>query len=638
MLRRSLGVPLVLLFAFGCSTPVGVRVAKPQEVHRYLTRSVLTTGKPSLYSEIVLRRHGLLDAYEDDPEGTLERLHEASAKGGFPSDELFALSELWFVRGDETEDAGQFGAAAVYAYTYLFPEDGREPGDPLDPRQRVAADLYNRAVTRTLKRSDDGDVVLRPGGLSMPIGHIKRLGGSVPELGGYALEGFYPVGDLDVRGLRNRYRRPGIGAPLAGRLAPTQESESQPVPLSPSSHMPLTATVRLPNPLAQLRAKEFEGWVDYFPSLDVETVEINGRPVTLEAEPTAVLAAALTESQFWRQELSAFMGDLLGVRSKSNLTAMRPYQQNRVPVVFVHGTASSPARWVNMANDLLSDKSMRHRYAFWFFSYDSGNPIAYSGWRLRDHLQQAVQRADPESENACLRDMVVLGHSQGGLLTKLTSIDSGSAFWDQISDEPLEESRFSDANKELLGDALFVEPLPFVRRVIFLATPHRGSYLAGPKIVRRLAQYLIRMPSDLVRLGPDLAGMASTGSLSGQRLPTSIDNMSPGAPFIKVMAEIPVDPRVTAHSIIAVNGDGPLEEESDGVVKYSSAHVEGVESELVVHSPHSGMQDRAETVEEVRRILLAHAETSPCDFSVPSVAPDVPAGAEASGGQHAALH
>jgi hypothetical protein len=83
--------------------------------------------------------------------------------------------------------------------------------------------------------------------------------------------------------------------------------------------------------------------------------------------------------------------------------------------------------------------------------------------------------------------------------------------------------------------------------------------------------------------------------------------MTPGSPLITGLAEIPVAPGIPAHSIIAVRGDGPLEDASDGVVRYESAHIEGVESELVVRSGHS-VQSNPQTVLEVRRILLLHAE------------------------------
>jgi pimeloyl-ACP methyl ester carboxylesterase len=377
-----------------------------------------------------------------------------------------------------------------------------------------------------------------------------------------------PVAEIEVRGLRNRYRRPGIGAPLAAKTRPLP-GVVQVVRVPPVVRVPLTAVVRIDAPLA----------------------------------------ATLAESQFWKKELQAFLGGAIGVHRDSSLAGLRPYKPGRIPVVFIHGTASSPARWADMVNDLLADARLRERYAFWLFTYDSGNPIVYSGLSLRDALTAAVDRADPKGSDPCARDMVVMGHSQGGLLTKLTAIDSDGVFWANISDKPLDEMKLEPDTKELLRKALFVKPLPFVSEVIFLATPQRGSYLAGPQFVRRVAAYFVRLPSEVVRAG---TGLASASELSLIQMPTSIDNMSPSNRFIKGIATIPVSPNVTAHSIIAVETDEPLDRAGDGVVKYQSAHIDGVASELIVRSPHSGMQAAPETIEEVRRILLAHSARSAC--------------------------
>jgi len=116
--------------------------------------------------------------------------------------------------------------------------------------------------------------------------------------------------------------------------------------------------------------------------------------------------------------------------------------------------------------------------------------------------------------------MIVLGHSQGGLLTKLTAIDSGNAFWANISNKPFDEVALKPDDKKLLGETLFLKPLLFVREVTFLATPQRGSYLAGPQLVRRLAEYFVRLPSDVVRVGADLATLAPKGE-GGSRSPRS---------------------------------------------------------------------------------------------------------------------
>jgi hypothetical protein len=151
---------------------------------------------------------------------------------------------------------------------------------------------------------------------------------------------------------------------------------------------------------------------------------------------------------------------------------------------------------------------------------------------------------------------------------------------------------------------LFVEPLPGVARVVFIATPHRGSFVAGRQFVANVIRRLLVLPFGVTSLTTDLA--RNPGVFRGTFVPSAVDNMSPRHHFIQALRDIPVAPAVKAHSIIAVEGDGPVEQGDDGVVQYSSAHIEGVESELVVRSTHS-TQGRSETIEEVRRILRLHA-------------------------------
>jgi hypothetical protein len=153
---------------------------------------------------------------------------------------------------------------------------------------------------------------------------------------------------------------------------------------------------------------------------------------------------------------------------------------------------------------------------------------------------------------------------------------------------------------------MFVEPLPEVSRVVFICTPHRGSFVAGVNIIRNVVRRLLALPFALTGLNADLAqnrdalqeGMSVV-------VPSAVDNMSPRHPFIRALGGIPVTPSVPAHSIIAVEGGGPVEQGNDGVVEYSSAHIEPMESELVVKSAHS-VQGNPHAIEEVRRILRLH--------------------------------
>jgi tyrosine-protein phosphatase YwqE len=66
---------------------------------------------------------------------------------------------------------------------------------------------------------------------------------------------------------------------------------------------------------------------------------------------------------------------------------------------------------------------------------------------------------------------------------------------------------------------------------------------------------------------------------------------------------MPIVEGVTAHSIIAVEGDGDPEDGADGIVMYKSAHIDGVASEKIVRSSHS-TQGHPETIREIKRILF----------------------------------
>jgi pimeloyl-ACP methyl ester carboxylesterase len=250
-----------------------------------------------------------------------------------------------------------------------------------------------------------------------------------------------------------------------------------------------------------------------------------------------------------------------------------------IPVVFVHGTASSPARWAEMANELLGDPNIASHYQLWFFVYNSGNPIALSAMKLRESLSAAVRDVDPEGKDRALRQMVVIGHSQGGLLAKMTVVDSGSRFWDRRFKVPFDQAQLDPETRDLLRRALFVQPLPFVTRVIFIATPHRGSYMASNFVVK-FGNKFLNLPGGLVKAAVQLERLRQPGTLGSPfTLPTALDNMDVSNPFVQTLSGLPIAPGVHAHSIIPVKGNGPPEQGNDGVVEYNSAHLEGVESE-----------------------------------------------------------
>ncbi len=596
------------LFVAACGTPVGVSRVSERVVDDELTSYALTNRGLSEYSRIVLSRHNLLESFARAPAEALARLHVIYVKGSRLRGEAFALAEISFLSATQTHERSDYFAAALYAYAFLFPESAEEAPTAFDRRFRQACDLYNRALTNALKSEDGETIELRAGKYALSFGRLEvEFKEDQRVWNRRRLHPFISVSELEIHGIRNHYRMSGIGAPLAAGQVPL--AEEQGFLVAPKLKVPVTVLLRVEHPQQQLATGTVRASLELHVALDKMSVQINGQPVPLEIESTAFLAYTLQEPEVWEREFKGFfMGDLATRVEKAQLGGLEPYRPGRFPVVFVHGTASSPGRWADMVNDLLNDRRLRNRFQFWFFTYNTGNPIAYSGMLLRDELTKALQHLDPEGRDQALQHMVVIGHSQGGLLTKLTTVKTGDLLWGAISRKPLEQMDIPEKDKALFRRSLFLEPVPSVRRVVFIATPHRGSFMAKTWIGERLAN-MIRLPGTIATVYADTFSREKEAFLldPGSKILGSGFGMTPGSPVMDELARIPVAPGIEVHSIIAVEGSGPVEEGDDGVVQYRSAHIDGVASEKVVHSPHS-TQSNPETIEEVRRILLLHAE------------------------------
>ena len=611
---RVLMLAGVALLASACATPVGVTRVDTSTAYRLLTESAVSGQRPSEPSKVVLRRLGQLDRFDEDAAAVLADLH----RGLGPADDedlLFALAELSFLRGERTGDRAHFLAATVYAYALLFP--GPERSLRLhrsDPRLQLAYVLYNEGLIRGLEKSTE--VQLTAGPRALPFGTLDiDLDPSGLSWAGYPLHRFVSTTTMDVRGLRNRYRRPGLGASLAASLAPGEASTHVVGArrIGPYVKVPVTAVLRIEDARVSLTTGTVRGRLEVYPADQASTVMLDGQPQPLEVDPTAALAYQLEGNPIYGLEITAFLrAGVIGReiprdRAQDGLFFFQPYRPGKIPVVLVHGTASSPVRWAELGNELLGDVRIRERYQIWMFVYDTGNPIGYSAGHLRAALTATLQELDPEGKDPDLRRMVVIGHSQGGLLTKLTAIDSGTRFWDNISDKPFELIDASPETRALLRRSAFYTPLPFVKRVIFIATPQRGALMAG-NFLGRMAAGLVTLPATMVRQFGEAATTSGDEKLLAvlRRPPTAVDNMNPRNIAIRTLASIRVDPAIPAHSIIAVEGDGPKEMGDDGVVAYQSAHIDEAVSELVVRWNHS-VQGHPEAIEEVRRILLEHA-------------------------------
>lgn len=601
-------VALAVLVA-GCAAPIRAVRVDPKQAHRVMLRTELNSGELSQHTQNFIFEHDLAERFEKDPAGVLRELHASFVAGHDLHESLAALAELCFHHAERGGGRPYYLAAAVYAWEYLFPSDPKLRPDRFSPRLRLACDLYNRGLTAALKEGKQGDVMLKGGRFALPFGTVDvAFDPSTLRWSTHELEGFAPLDELEVEGLPTVHRWPGIGAPLAARVKTRVGGKAGDL-LGQRIRVPVTALLRFHDLPDDVSREELHATLEVHPGYGDRKVTIEGQEVPLEAEPTAALALTLADAPIWSTEFRGFLrGSLLADRTR--LVAVTPYYPGSIPVVFVHGTASSAGRWAELYNELDNDPRLHGKYQFWFFSYETGNPIAYSAMRLRQSLRAAIELLDPEGKDPALRRMVLIGHSQGGLLTKAMVIDSGNEFWANVSNKPLADLTLSDQTRELLQQAFFFSPEPFVRRVIFLSTPQHGSYVAGSWIAHQISR-LVSAPLDVTRVMSDLLVDRAALKLQGAsltRIPSSVDNMTPGNPWIQTMAAKPIAPSVHAHSIIAITDGKIAPGANDGVVAYESAHIDGVESELVVTSGHS-CQANPYTINEVRRILLEHLRT-----------------------------
>jgi len=594
-----------LLLTAGCQTPVGVERVDAGPAQRQLTANALTADELSPSARNVLRRWVLSERYDDDPAGAIAALHTIAADGRGDEDEVITLAEMAYLYGEKTNQRPYFLAAAIYSFAFLFPEKGFQPPSPYDPRLRLAADLYSLGIIHAFASADDTTVEFKSGDYQLPFGWVRvAVNPSGFEWHNRRVVVLTPVEEVAVRGLANRYRHPGIGAPLAA--ATERIIAESGIQVAPRMKLPTTAVLRLDAPRRQLAQRDLRATLDLYNTHDVAATTIAGKSVPLEADETAVLAYVLASPDLWERELKAFFSGVFSESAPTQLASIDAYRPGRIPVVFVHGTASSAGRWGDMVNDLLDDPRIRDRYQFWFFTYDTGNPVLYSAALLREALRDAVRKLDPAGTDPALTEMVVIGHSQGGLLAKAMVVDTGDRVWEAIAYKPIDEVRVSPEGRDLLRRAVFIKPLPYVRRVVFIATPHRGSYLTEYPVAELLGRFLT-LPVRIVRTAADLARNAGDFKVNPDNLGSgSLFGMTPNNPVLQTMAATPIAPGVHAHSIIAVAGNGPVEGSDDRVVEYSSSHLEGVDSEYIVRSTHS-TQSNPYTIEEVRRILLLHA-------------------------------
>ena len=623
-------LPACLALLTGCA---GVKVSsiQPSDYLSERRSDILTSGKLSAATRESLRVMGS-EAKPCLADAATCRIELRSSPGLSDEQRLSALAELWSKEAmdqERTQPEVAMAAwleAARYAWAYLFFTERAPTARAFEDRQTQVRDYYNYAVQQAIT-----------GLFRYRVQLSEQLPAELDELQGDRLnwqrwqltidlsglrqpahrvmpEELLAASSLTFSGLRNIYRRDGFGAELVAVFPPPPEpmgpdprwGQLQGPPYQEALYPAITALLQFAgNNLAEvLNAQAVT--VRLLDPYRQREVLLARNQVPLAGNFTSGYGLWLARSGFSTQALRSLIGLSNGI-VRPQIYLMQPYDPNRRVVVMLHGLASSPEAWINVANEVLGDERLRSTYQIWQVYYPTNAPLALNNYAIREALQHTLQHFDPSGRAPASQNLTLVGHSMGGVLSRLMVSGTQGRILDAVSME-LELS--PKAQRQLRGQLaqyLEFEPLPQVSSAVFVAAPHRGTSFANHKVARWVAN-LITLPFSMVEQFADVTmAMANAAPRSGKqsllRIPNSIDNLSDKDAFVRATADLPISNKVRYYSIIGTdNPKLPAEESSDGIVPYASAHLAGAESERVIPSGHS-VQEQPQAIVEIRRIL-----------------------------------
>lgn len=413
------------------------------------------------------------------------------------------------------------------------------------------------------------------------------------------LDAFVPASSIEVDDVGERHVDQGLGVPMVGWAAYHQKGMRR-YPFAPPTGLPLNLTAFLDFD------KSTPTWRIVYPGA-LKSVSVNGRQHALAVDWSAPPALYWQMSDLDDLDLAKVI--LPGrFTNQTDLYASAPYDPSKIPVVFVHGLYSSPGTYKVMFNELMGEPWFREKYQAWFFSYPTGTSWVYNAAFFRDHLRRATEVARKNGGMGTWNEMVLVGHSMGGVISHASLIDPENRFYDNRFDVPINELKVSKKTRQAIRWTTLYKPVTEPSRVVFMAAPHRGSPSAN-RFFSRFISNIIRLPKtmtiDLVDVTMSELGAVVKGGADSRPEQTSIGTLAPNFNGYEALNASAIRSDLDIHSIVGDRGRGDAPNSSDGIVPYWSSHLDNVRSELIVPYSHT-LTKKPETITEVKRILQLH--------------------------------
>jgi pimeloyl-ACP methyl ester carboxylesterase len=352
------------------------------------------------------------------------------------------------------------------------------------------------------------------------------------------------------------------------------------------------------------------------------TITLNGSVFALNRDDAAPITAMSKRGGYVARSGFRNMLSPASMRERTGIFLTEPYDPNKAIVLLVPGLQSTPFAFADLMKAMRRDPEVSAHFQVWTFLYGTGTPVLFNALRLRQELEKTIRNLDPGDNDFATRHIVVLGHSMGGLSAHTLVSSSGEKLWNSLFVVPPQQLHGDGKVIGRFADGLHFRRNPRVVRAIFVSTPHRGSNLAESWI-GHLAASLIHLPASLQT---DILGVVSanqdTASPAAKAFDremnfSSVHTLSSRDPALHALVDLPIE--VPFHSIIGQNHAGSVETSSDGVVPYTSSHLDGASSELAVRSGHSACEN-PDAQREVIRILRLELDREKRTDAVPSLA------------------
>ena len=606
-------------FFSGCvSDDITIRKVASSERFDYSSTMLQSYDKLMPASVNILSNFLLNDLYRNHPERLLEKLEKLylTEKHNIYIETLadcsLSLGRRFASDGDTA--ARYYLSAVLYSYNYLINLDKVE--SVYQPARLGMIRIYNLALTELFSYLCSKNIECS-GGFELTAAAGQTVFFQKPDfrlgVDPGKVKAFKLCADYRPVNLTHVSHRFGIGVPLIVDLVRRGDDGGELF----ADNMVLPGTLVLDfgqMPDNKFSSRRYSCRFIIADSRNADTVSLHGREIPLEQDLSTPLAFMAKDPPPFH--FLVYMMRPAQTRKMQGLYRFESFDPNRIPIVLVHGLMSDTRTWLQMINTLRNDPELLKKYQIYGFSYSSGNPVPNSAYLLRQALLRERERIVKAGYSPDKFDqMVLIGHSMGGLLSRCAISGSG----DIIEKLLTGNGRFSldklfedlnDAQRKKAWKLIRFEPLPFIKRVIFIAVPHRGAKLATSWI-GKFGAWCIELPEDVVRRRKNARFkklMQSLGiSIAGYT--TGIDNLDPNNVGLKLINQLPLNSHVPYHSIIGNNKEGGTPGGTDGIVPYSSSHLDGAQSELIVHSGHSAQKNPL-AIQEVRRILLLHLESN----------------------------